>query len=309
MASHHRVLDVARTLHFRRIFGRSLAKPGRNPSCSNARQHTAWSDCQAVKGEVGMKHVWSGTRRRAAATLFTILVCGAATMWAAGTTMTLTFVTPTVVCAWNGGSVSAPYTIATTAGDGATVTETLSLNGNEVTSHAFTIASGNVLNGGGWTFAGRTKTYDGAFTANGLADGTYTLEVCAVQNGANGNPGKSACQSETIVVSCGSVDSACASGPFGEVVGNRNIGVQAAAQVNFRGDFGDLATLDITGPNGFSAEAIINRDGNSCNYHANWKFTNASGADIYGNDGPGTYTLVATGNGHVLTFWATLDQK
>jgi hypothetical protein len=255
-----------------------------------------------------MNHVWCKTRQ-ASAIAFTILVGGAATISAAGTTMTLTFGTPAVTCTSNGGSVTATYTVATTAGDGASVTETLTLNGNEVASHAFTIASGNILNGGGWTFAGRTKTYDGTFSASGLANGSYILEVCAVQNGANGNPGKSACQSETVVVSCGSIDPACASGPFGEVVGNRNISVQAAAQVNFRGDFGDAATLDITGPNGFSAEAIINRDGNSCNYHANWKFTNSSGADIFGNDGPGTYTLVVTGNGHSLTFWATLDQR
>jgi hypothetical protein len=259
-----------------------------------------------------MKYAWRNTKNHPVAVVamaVAIVAFATGTIRAAGTTMTLTFGTPTVICTTNGGSVSAAYTITTTAGDAAAVTETLSLNGNEVMSHGFTIAAGNVANGGGWTFAGRTKTYDGTFGASGLADGTYTLEVCAAQNGSNGNPGKSVCQSETIVISCGSIDPACASGPFGEVVGNRNISVQAAAQVNFRGDFGDAATLEITGPNGFSASAIINRDGNSCNYHANWKFTNGSGADIFGNDGPGTYTLVVTGNGHSLTFWVTLDQK
>jgi hypothetical protein len=244
----------------------------------------------------------------AAAIVLAIVFSAAATIWAAGTTMTLTFGTPSVVCTPNGGSVSATYTIATTAADAANVTETLTLNGSDVVNHAFTIPSGNIATGGGWTFAGRTKNYDGTFTADGLANGSYTLEVCAAQAGANGNPGKAICQSETIVVNCSVADPPCSDGPFGEVVGNQNISVQAAAQVNFRGDFGDQAVLTITGPNGYSASATIDRDGNSCNYHANWKFTNGSGADIYGNDGPGTYTLVVTGNGHTLTFDATLVQ-
>jgi hypothetical protein len=255
------------------------------------------------------RNIRSTTRSvTATATAFVVVVLTAATIWAAGTALTITFGTPTVICATDGGSVTASYTIATTAADAANVTETLSLNGNEVTSHAFTIAAGNVANGGGWTFAGRTKTYDGTFTATGLADGTYTLEVCAAQGGANGNLAKAVCQSETIVVSCGPlVDPPCSSEPFGEVVGNHNISVNAAAQVNFRGDFGDSASLNITGPDGFTATASIDRDGNSCNYHANWKFTNGSGADIYGNDGPGTYTLVVSGNGHTLTFFAALQ--
>ena len=152
------------------------------------------------------------------------------------------------------------------------------------------------------------RLYDGTFTASGLADGTYTLEVCAAQGGSNGNPGKAICQSETIVVSCApTADPPCSSGPFGEVVGNRHINVDATAQINFKGDFGDSATLSITAPNGVTTTASIDRDGNSCNYHGNWKFTNGSGADIYGNEGPGTYTLVVTGNGNSLTFSTTLQ--
>jgi hypothetical protein len=256
-----------------------------------------------------LKHVRENKtdRVRSAAMATAIILFSAASMWAAGTTMTLTFGTPTVACTTNGGSVSAPYTIATTAGDGASVTETLTLNGTEVKSHTFTIPGGNIANGGGWTFAGRTKTFDGTFTADGLANGTYTLEVCAAQNGSNGNPAKSVCQSETVVVSCATPDPVCSSGPFGEVVGNKNISVNATAQINFKGAFGDAPLLTITSQKGVAASAPINRDGNSCNYHANWSFTGkGKGADIDGNDGPGTYTVVVTGNGQSVTFFVTL---
>lgn len=239
-----------------------------------------------------------------------IIAAAATTIWAAAPVMTLTFGIPTVVCTNSGGSVSASYTIATTAGDAAAVTETLRLNNTDVLSNSFTIASGNVVNGGGWNFAGRaTKTFDGTFTASNLANGEYTLEVCAVQNGANGNPGKSICQSETVVISCGAADSACSSRPFGEIVGNPELKQQAPVQINFKGDFGDSALLTISGPNGGGVEpASINRDGNSCNYHANWKLsTPYKGGDIYGNDGPGVYVFTVTGNGNVLTFTAAIN--
>jgi hypothetical protein len=257
----------------------------------------------------------SRLRQRAAlcpaATLALAIVAAAATtIWAAAPVMTLTFGIPSVVCTTSGGSVSATYTIGTTAGDAAAVTETLRLNGTDVRSNSFTIASGNVLNGGGWNFAGRsTKTFDGTFTASGLANGEYTLEVCAAQNGAGGNPGKAICQSETVVISCGADDSSCASRPFGEVVGNPELKQNAPVEINFKGDFGDSALLTITGPNGGSIDpASINRDGNSCNYHANWKLDDPyRGGDIYGNDGSGVYLFTVTGNGNTLTFTATIS--
>lgn len=258
-----------------------------------------------------MNDVWQRATFRPVASsvvALAIIAAAATTIWAAAPTMTLTFGVPSVVCTTDGGSVSASYTIATTAGDAAVVTETLSLNGTDVRSHSFTVASGNVLNGGGWNFAGRTKTFDGTFTDSGLPNGEYTLEVCAAQSGSNGNPGKAICQSETIVVSCGSVESACASGPFGEVVGNPDLNQQAPVEINFRGDFGDSPVLTITGPTGASVSATIDRNGNSCTYHANWKLNEPNrGGDIYGNDGPGTYTFTVTGNGHTLTFQAAVS--
>ena len=52
---------------------------------------------------------------------------------AAGTALSVTWDTLTVTCP--NGDVSAPYTIATTAGDAATVVETLTLGETVVTSN------------------------------------------------------------------------------------------------------------------------------------------------------------------------------
>lgn len=238
-----------------------------------------------------------------------VVVLGTISMTAA-TTLLVGFTTPVVTCAVDGGSVSAGYTVTSSTAQGATVTETLTLNGNTVATDSYPIAAGSVSTGGGWAIAGQTKTHDATFNASGLANGSYSLEICVVQAGSAGNLAKTACSSETIVVNCATtVENPCANDVFGEVVGNKHISVNATAQINFRGDFGESANLTITGPNGFSASTVVDVDGNSCNYHANWKFTNGSGADIYGNDGPGTYTLVVTGNGNTLSFSAELTDK
>jgi hypothetical protein len=245
----------------------------------------------------------------AGATAGTVLC--AVTMLGAAATLSITFDAPAVTCALDGsgGVVSAGYTITASSASAAVVTETLKDSGGNTVASAsksYTLPAGNVADGGGWTFAGRTKAHDGTFTASALADGEYSLEVCATQPGSQGNPAKSACITEALVVDCsGTIETACSAQPFGEVVGNRHIRVDAAAQVNFKGDFGTLATLTITGP-GFAESATIPENGNSCNYHANWKFTNGAGADIYGNSGPGTYTATVTGNGKTLTFDVTL---
>jgi hypothetical protein len=223
---------------------------------------------------------------------------------AAGTALVVSFDTPVVTCPI--GGVSAPYTIATTAGDAATVVETLTLNEAVVASKQYVVASGNVSTGGGWLFAGRTKTRDGVFTTSGLVNGTYQLEVCATQAGSAGNPNKKTCAVETIVVNCDLVlTTPCTEAPFGEVVGNTHIGSHAAAELQFRGDFGPSALVTVAGP-GFSDSASINQNGNSCTYHANWKFQNANGSDLSGDGGPGSYLVTVTGNGHTLTFLVDL---
>jgi hypothetical protein len=126
------------------------------------------------------------------------------------------------------------------------------------------------------------------------------------QPGSQGNPSKTACVTEALLVDCtGATETACSAQPFGEVVGNKHIGIDAAAQINFKGDFGTEAAVWVTGPS-FSEGALVTEAGNSCRYHANWKFTNGQGADLYGNGGPGSYRVVVTGNGKTLTFYVNL---
>ena len=241
-----------------------------------------------------------------AVVLATMLAVGPAA-WAAGTVLSISFDEPIVTCP--DGDVSAGYTISTTAADGATVTETLTNASNvTVASNVYTILAGNA---GGWTFAGRTKTHDGLFQYSGLLDGTYSLQVCVSQAGSGGNEGKTVCSTEAIIVACAAqVVNPCASTtPHGEVVGNDRISPHATAQVQFRGDFGPTAFVEITGPNSFYRSASVARNGDSCEYHANWKFTNDSGADFYGNNGEGVYTVKVSGNNNPpLEFPVTLKE-
>jgi hypothetical protein len=227
-------------------------------------------------------------------------------VWAAGTALTVAFGTPTVTCP--DGNVSADYTITTTAASGAVVTEKLTDASNAVVvQQSYDILPGNVP--GGWTFGGRTKTYDGTFTHNGLANGTYSLQVCVTQPGSGGNPDKTVCNSETIVVGCAETWNPCASvAPHGEVVGNDHITDHSTAQINFEGDFGPVAHVEIskTIPNWFYRSANVSRNGASCNYHANWKFTTDDGSDMFGNDGPGVYTVKISGNNQTLELSVTL---
>ena len=228
------------------------------------------------------------------------------TLVAAGTALSVAFDEPIVSCP--NGDVSASYTISTTAAAATSVTAKLTNSNNIVVAqHSYTVLAGNVP--GGWTFAGNTKTYDGVFQTTGLSDGTYSLQICATQPGSGGNPNKTVCQSETIVVACAEqVVNPCAStAPFGEVVGNNQITAHSTAQIQFRGNFGASAFVEITDANGFYRSASIAKAGDSCNYHANWKFTTPDGADIYGNNGAGVYTVTVTGNNQPpLQFSVTL---
>jgi hypothetical protein len=236
----------------------------------------------------------------------TMALSTAVAVWAAGTALSIAFGTPTVTCP--DGNVSADYTISTTAASGAVVTEKLTdANNAVIAQNSYDILPGNVP--GGWTFGGRTKTYDGTFTRNGLSNGTYSLQVCVTQPGSGGNPDKTVCNSETIVVACAETWNPCASvAPFGEVTGNDKITDHSTAQIQFRGDFGDVAHVEIskTIPNWFYRSANVSRNGDSCNYHANWKFTTNDGSDMFGNDGPGVYTVKVSGNNHTLEFSVTL---
>ena len=246
--------------------------------------------------------------KKAALAIAIALAVGAVT-WAAGTALGITFGTPKVDCP--DGSVTVDYTISTTAADGASVTAKLT-DANNVTvgtPNTYSIPAGNVV--GGWTFAGRTKTYDGTFQTSGLSDGDYLLQVCVTQAGSVGNPSKTICQTQPIHIACGEqIVNPCASvSPFGEVQGNKNLSDHSTVQIQFEGNFGSSAHVEITDSDGgFVGSANIDRAGESCNYHANWKFTTGDGADIYGNHGPGVYTITITGiNNETYEFAVTLN--
>ena len=219
-----------------------------------------------------------------------------------GTMLTVVFGTPEVACP---GDATIEYTVTSTSGQAASVVETLT--GSTSLANAYTIKSGNVADG--WTIAGRTKTFDHVFHAANLPDGDYTLQVCVTEAGSNGNPGKTVCESQVFTVNCADlVINPCANtAPFGEVLGNTHISHTSAVQIQFAGDFGDYAFIEITGDNNFYASTWVNRNGDSCNYHVNWKFTNPSGADLYGTPQPGVYTAKVTGNNKTLQFPISLN--
>ena len=245
-------------------------------------------------------------RKRAVA--LALVVMGGITAWAA-VTLTIGFDSPNVECTIDGATVSVQYTIGSTDAAPSTVFETLRDSSNVTKkTNSYNISGSNVA--GCWIVAGRVKTYDATFQATGLADGDYLLEVCVTQAGSGGNAAKQLCQTKAITVNCGEVlANACANtAPLGEVLGNKHISDNSTAQIQFEGDFGSIAHLEITDSDGaYVGSADISRNGDSCTYHANWKFTNGNGADIYGNHGPGVYTLKVTGNGKTLEFSTTLN--
>jgi hypothetical protein len=228
----------------------------------------------------------------------TILVFGAIAAYAA-ITLSVTFESPTVTCTSNGASVSVGYTTSASDAASTTITETLTNSNNAVLKTNSYVIDGTTY---AWTIGGRLKTFDGTFTDTGLADGTYSLQVCADQKGSNGNPDKQTCSTQSITVACNTT-SACPStinGFFGEVDGNPSIGHgngSGALQIQVSGDFGGSIRIEITGPNSFDRTFTVAENGTSCIYHANWQFTTGtgSGADVSGNGGPGVYSIYVWG--------------
>ena len=212
-----------------------------------------------------------------------------------GTSLTVTVDTPTVTCHadGNGADVTAAYTVVSTgSADSATVVATI---GGE--DYALpTIASGNVAGGGGWTFAGRTKTAEGTFSTS-LPNGDYTYTMCVTQSGAQGRNPKQVCSAPVAVsIHCTSPDPCANVGPFGEVPANKNLcKANSHIEIQFRGSFGPIASLVISGPGGFALAVPVDRAGESCNYHYNW--------DPAVNQAPGPYTFTVNGS---LTWSADL---
>lgn len=205
------------------------------------------------------------------------------TAWAGnGTGLSVVLTLVNQICNANGtADVTVSYSVVSTgAADAATVTYTV--DGGAVQSLP-SIAAGNIDDGGGWTFDGRTKTAGGQFTLT-LASGGHSIEVCGVQNGSNGNEDKLACQTLNVVVQCSSTN-ACerVTEVFGEVPSNKNVCKNnTPVQIQFKGNFGDPALMSITGPKSFNSGPIqVNRSGDSCVYHYNWFPATNGGAGTY----------------------------
>lgn len=133
-----------------------------------------------------------------------------------------------------------------------------------------------------------------------LTNGSYNVELCFTQSGSQGREPKEVCAPvEAIAVACAT--SCSAMEPFGNLVGNPSLCKGKGpphVPVHVRGDFGENATVTISGPNGFTHQGAMNHAGDSCNYHYNW--ANAS------NGGAGTYTFTVDGDGNQLVFTADL---
>jgi len=212
-----------------------------------------------------------------------------------GTSLSVIAGPPTVTCDPSGlfATVTANYTVVST-GSADSAVMVASFGGHDYALP--TIASGNVTGGGGWTISGRTKTAEGTFTTT-TTNGTYTLSICATQSGAGGRDSKTACSAPvTVTVNCTVTDPCASGGVFGEVPANKNLcKANGHIEVQFRGNFGDVATLVISGPGGFTLSTGVDRAGDSCNYHYNW--------DPAANMAAGSYTFTVNGD---LTFSADL---
>lgn len=191
------------------------------------------------------------------------------------------------------GSVTIDGTLTTTGSvDSAEITA--SVNGGTATQVG-------VINPDDFVHDGRVKTASYSITLDGLANGTNTIQVCFVQSGADGRESKQTCADVLVVV----VDcSSCrGTGFFGDLVGNPSLCTGNGPPhipVHVKGDLGDMPALVITGPNGFSLHAFMNRSGESCVYQYNW--------DTDGNNGgAGEYTFTVTGGGNTYSFTATLN--
>jgi hypothetical protein len=134
-----------------------------------------------------------------------------------------------------------------------------------------TIASGNIDDGGGWTFSGRTKTAEGS-VSHFLESGQYFVQVCATQSGAQGRLPKTACSDAVSVVvpACPSSTECSVHEFFGNIVThNVNCTASNTIPIQFRGNFGPSATLAIDGPSGYYLNVSVARSGDSCNYTNN----------------------------------------
>ena len=211
--------------------------------------------------------------------------------------LSVSFSDPTIACNSDGtATVTFGYTV--TSGDSSAATVTGSVDAGT----PFALTGINAGSGtGAWTINGSTKTADGSYSTT-LTDGQHTFTVCATQPGSGGNPDKTGCATQTVTINCPATSGCDTTEVFGEVPANKNLCLaNGTIQIQFRGNFGETANLEIDGPNNFSLAVAVNRAGDSCNYHYNWD-------PGTGNGGAGGYTFKVTGNNQPeLDFTATLE--
>jgi hypothetical protein len=150
---------------------------------------------------------------------------------------------------------------------------------------------------------GRIKTYDYTYDVV-VPDGPHDLTICFIQ--PSGKARMTACATVHVDTTCDATQATCTQeGPFGDTVGNHNLCAgmhNSNVEAQVKGDFGDDATLTVSGPNGFGYTVAIPHSGNSCVYHYNWDTRDNNG-------GVGTYTFTVEGNGNSTTWTAELFCK
>ena len=139
-----------------------------------------------------------------------------------------------------------------------------------------------------------------------LTNGTYSIDLCFTQSGAQGREPKTVCaESVIVVIDCTGDDSCEGEEVFGDLVGNPVLcsgGGTPHVPVHLRGEFGEVVAIGIAGPNGFTLEDLMNHAGNSCIYQFNWD-TRAGN-----HGGPGSYTFTFAGdNGNTFEFTRDLS--
>lgn len=193
----------------------------------------------------------------------------------------------------SGGTVTLSGTVTST-GSVDSVVITASINGGEETQVG-------LIEPTDFSHDGRIKTVSYSVTLT-LDNGTYSVELCFTQSGAQGRKPKRVCTAPiTITVDCAPHDVCAGVGFFGDLVGNSDLCTGNGPPhipVHVKGDFGEGPTLTITGPNGYSHSATMDHAGESCVYQYNW--------DTAGNGGAGEYTFAVSGNGHSDSFTAEL---
>jgi len=230
-----------------------------------------------------------------------------------GTTLTVSAsATGEDVCVDGVATVTVTYTVTSSAAaDGATGSFTVTDgDGNVVNSGSLPEIDSGVAPAGGWTHnpPGSAKTAGGQFQLS-LGNGTYDIEVCFEQHGAEK---KSDCTTITVTVNCGAAGCDRVAQQFGQVMGNTNLCSQLARiNVQVKGPFGSSAQLEVKNPNGTVMQVVNKNRGEGSDDRCVYVW------QLNPKDWPSTLSGVYSfhvssndsGNTSTLDFGATLDCK